>query len=211
MQKANFHTPFTHTHCLLSRGLPKHCKGTARPYTKITLPIPKMELLLGRDLLTCASNTHDSLDERGKRHMKRYFPGKVPLFMQDMVVGSLSIKRKHSREDKNPILLRCGTHQQHHLLNLMVVSEIGQAFPSLLSLCFFFFSISIPFSQDLQLLSSQFSSLSSGSTLCTHLLEYTNNLISCFSSHHINQILSRPVLCHITALLQWAASQRVKS
>lgn len=40
--------------------------------------------------------------------MKGYFPGNVPLFLQDMVVGSLSIKIKHSREDKTPILLRHG-------------------------------------------------------------------------------------------------------
>lgn len=106
MQKASFHTHFTHTHCLLSRGLPKHCKGTVKPFTKITLPIPKMELLLGRNLLTCASNTHGSLDGRGKSHMKGYFPGNMPLFMQNMVLGSLSIKRKHSREDKISILLR---------------------------------------------------------------------------------------------------------
>lgn len=108
MQKASFHTHFTHTHSLLSRGLPKHRKGTARPYSKITLPTPKMELLLGRDLLTYASNTRGSLDGRGKSQMKGYFPGNMPLFLQDMVVGSLSIKRKHSREDKIPILLRHG-------------------------------------------------------------------------------------------------------
>ena len=113
MQKASFHTHFTHTHCLSSLALlPKHCKGKARPYIKITSPIPKMQLLLSRDLLTSASNTHGSLARRGKTHMKGYFSGYMPLFMQDMVVGSLSIRRKCSREAKTSILLRRGADKQ---------------------------------------------------------------------------------------------------
>lgn len=106
MQKASFHTHSTHTHPLLSRGLQKHCKGKARPYTKITSPIPKMQLLLWGDLLTSESDTYGSLAGRGKTHTKGYFSSNMPLFMQGMVVGSLSIKRKCSREAETPILLR---------------------------------------------------------------------------------------------------------
>lgn len=102
MQKASFHTHFTHTHSLLSRGLPKHCKGTARPYSKITLPTLKMELLLGRDLLTYASNTHGSLDGRGKSQMKGYFPGNVPLFLQTWWQVAFQLKENTAGRTKPP-------------------------------------------------------------------------------------------------------------
>lgn len=108
MQKASFHTHSTHTHRLLSRGLQKHCKGKARPYTKIASPIPKMQLLLRGDLLTSESDSYGSLAGRWKTHTKGYFSSNMPLFMQDVVVGSLSIKRKCSREAETPILLRGG-------------------------------------------------------------------------------------------------------
>lgn len=112
MQKASFCTDFTHTRCLLSPGLPEHCKGKARPYTKkITSPIPKTQLLLGRKLLNSTSNTRGSSAGRGKTPIKGYFSDSMPLCMQDMVEGSLSIKRKRIREAETPILLWRGAEE----------------------------------------------------------------------------------------------------
>lgn len=71
-----------------------------------------MQLLLGRNLLNSASNTRGSLAGKGETPIEGYFSGNMPLFMQDMVVGSLSIKRKCIREAKPPILLRCGADEQ---------------------------------------------------------------------------------------------------